>query len=102
MKIPVVEVTTDKSETRGNPKYADCRQLPPSYMSEYSVMGLVVEDIDRAVDILTDKGFKITREIFGAEAEIQESTQLPDMIRILEAAGVYGSIGDVRDSVYQG
>jgi hypothetical protein len=34
--------------------------------------------------------------------QIARAYQLPEMVGILAGAGVYGSIGDVIDSVYQG
>jgi hypothetical protein len=102
MRIPVIETTAAKPERHGRPKYADCRPLPASCMSEYSVLGLVIGGLDRAVEILSAKGLHLSREKFGAELEIFGLDQLPDIVEMLAGAGVYGSIGDVIDSVYQG
>jgi hypothetical protein len=93
MKLPVIETTAAKPERNGHPKYADCQPLPASYMSEYSLLGLVVDEIDQAIEILSGNGFYIVREEFGAEVEIIGPDQVPDMVRILAGSGVYSSIG---------
>jgi hypothetical protein len=102
MKIPVIQMTASQSEAHEHLKYSDCRPLPASYMSEYWVMGFVVGEIDRAIEILSGNGLQVSREEFGAEVEILVPDQLPDVVRILAEAGIYSSIGDVIDSVYQG
>ncbi|MGA2401774.1 MAG: hypothetical protein ABSG91_08710 [Syntrophobacteraceae bacterium] len=71
-------------------------------MSEYSVLGLVVDKLDRAIQILSGNGLQINTEVFGAEVEILGPAQLPEMVGILVEGGVCCSIGDVIDSVYQG
>jgi hypothetical protein len=102
MKIPVIQMTANQPEAQVHPRYSDSCTLPASYMSEYSVLGLVVDEIDRAIEILMRNGLQINREEFGAEVEIIGPEQLPDVVRILAEAGIDCSIGDVIDSVYQG
>ena len=102
MKIPVIQMTASQCEAHGHLKYSHCRPLPASYMSEYSVLGLVVGELNRAIEILSGNGFPIEREMFGAEVEILGPAQLPEIVGMLVEAGVHGSIGDVIDSVYQG
>ena len=102
MKLPVVQMITNEPAAHDHVKYADCRPLPASYMSEYSVTGLVADELIRAVEILKDNGFHIDIEAFGAEAEILGPAQLTEIVEILAAAGVCCWVGDVIDSVYQG
>jgi hypothetical protein len=102
MKIPVIQMTVSQPKAHGHSKYSDCRPLPASYMSEYSVLGLVVDGVDRAIEILSGNGLQVSKEEFAAEVEILVPDQLPEMVRILAGSGVYCSIGDVIDSVYQG
>ncbi len=71
-------------------------------MSEYTVLGLVVDKLDQAIQTLSGNGLHVTRQVFGAELEILRPDQLPDVVQILTQAGVYSSISDVIDSVYQG
>ena len=102
MKVPVIQMTMSEPDACDNVKYADCRPLPASYMSEYSVLGLMVDKLVRAVEILEVNGFDIDIEAFGAEMEILGPAQLPVVVEILAESGVCCSIGDVIDSVYQG
>ena len=49
MRIPVIQESSSRSETHGHLKYSDCRPLPASYMSGYSVLELVaVDKLDQA------------------------------------------------------
>jgi len=102
MKIPVIQITVSQPEANGHLKYSDCRLLPASYMSEYSVLGLVVDKLDQAIQTLSGNGLGVTREVFGAELDIDNSAHLTEIVEMLLGAGIYCSIGDVIDSVYQG
>ncbi len=83
-------------------KYSDCRPLPASYMSEYSVMGLIVDKLDEAIRVLSRNGLAINRESFGAEVNIADPSWFPMMFGMLAEAGICFSMGDVIDSIYQG
>lgn len=102
MKIPVIQTTDGRHAANEHVQYSDCRPLPPSYMSEYSVLGLVVDKIDDAFQVLSRNGLDINREVFGAEVNIDDPSWLPVMFGMLAEAGLRFSIGDVIDSVYQG
>lgn len=102
MKIPVIRMTTSEPAAPGHLKYSDCRPLPASYMSEYTVLGLVVDKLDQAVRILSGNGLSIAAEAFGAEVDMGDAAQFPEIVGMLAEAGIYCSIGDVIDSVYQG
>ena len=71
-------------------------------MSEYSVLGLVVDKLDHAIQTLSGNGLYVTRLVFGAELEIGDSARMPEIVAMLLGAGIYCSIGDMIDSVYQG
>jgi len=102
MKIPVIQMRTNQPEAHEHLKYSDCRPLPTSYMSEYSVLGLVVDKLDQAIHTLSGNGLYVTRQVFGAELDIRNSTQIPEIVEMLLRASIYCSISDVIDSVYQG
>ena len=103
MRIPVVQMARSREGKQEPVKsYSDCRPLPPSYMSEYSVLGFIVDKLEKAIETLARNGFWITREVFGAEVEIGDPARVPAVVDMLFSVGVYCSIGDVIDSVYQG
>ena len=95
-------MTVNQSKTHWQPRYTDRRPLPASYMSEHPVLGLVVGEINRAIEILSGNSLHVAGKEFGAELEIFGPAQLPDMVRILTKAGIDCSICEVIDSVHQG
>jgi len=102
MKMPVVQIASGRPVADEPLRYSDCRTLPPSYMSEYSVLGIVVEKLDEAFQTLRRNGLAVTREVFGAEVEVEDRSRLPAVFGMLAEAGLRFSMGDVVDSVYQG
>ncbi len=102
MKIPVIQMTASRPEAHEHLKYSDCRPLPTSYMSEYSVLGLFVDKLGQAIQALSGNGFYVTGQVFGAELDIGDSARVPEIVEMLLGPGIYCSIGDVIDSVYQG
>jgi hypothetical protein len=103
-RIPIVQTVLPQVDTPCSTKlsYSICRPLPVSYMSEYSVLGLLVDDLEAAVEVLRQQGIVTTEEVFGAEAAISGRNELPELIQKLSGSGIYCAIGDVIDSIYQG
>lgn len=102
--IPIIEAKRagDSNGTERKTAYSSCRTLPASYMSEYSVLGLFVDDLQSALEVLRNRGITMTEEQFGAEIAISGRYELPGLVRTLSEEGIYAAIGDVIDSVYQG
>jgi hypothetical protein len=71
-------------------------------MSEHSVIGLVVDKLDQAIETLSRHGIYVTRQEFGGELEIANFAQVSEIVEMLVSAGSTCSTGDVIDSVYQG
>ncbi len=101
-KIPMVQTKTGQPKSSELLSYSDCRPLPASYMSEYSVLGLIVDDLEKAMEVASDNGLYITREVFGAEVDINDLAGVSSIVELFFRVGINCSIGDVIDSVYQG
>jgi hypothetical protein len=71
-------------------------------MSGYSGLGLVVDNLDQAIQTLSGNELYVTSQVFGAELNTGNSAQVPEIVEMLLGAGNYCSIRDVIDSVYQG
>jgi hypothetical protein len=82
MKIPVIQMTASQSEVHEHLKYSDCRPLPASYISEYSVLGLVVDELDQTIQTLIGNGLYVTRQVFGAEVDIGNSAPIPEIVEM--------------------
>jgi hypothetical protein len=79
-----------------------CRPLPTFYMSDYSVLGLLVDRPEEAVRILGEHKFPLTETECGAEVAIDHPGRLQEMVGLLSARGLGCEIGDVVSEVYQG
>lgn len=84
-----------------NPYVTD-RSLPAFYMSDYSVLGLLVSNHHEATRILEENGFSIIREPGSVKVVYDDPAHLQEMLRILTRHGIDVEIADIVDQVYQG
>ena len=103
-RIPIVPTVSLKGHAAhpGKASYSACRPLPASYMSEYSVLGLLIDDLAKALEVLRGMDLDVTEEAFGAEITVPGPNRLPEIVEKLLESGVSCTIGDVIDSIYQG
>ena len=78
------------------------RNLPANYMSDYSVMGLVVGRLDAALRVLKKKKFKIQEKTDGFEITIDSAGRMPEIADLLHQSGIDYTLADIVDQVYQG
>jgi hypothetical protein len=104
LRIAIVQTSRLKGSNSYSKKmaYSFCRPLPIHYVSEHSVMGLFVDDLEAALKVLDKEGLATTEEAFGAEMSISSRNELPEIVRKLSESGIYCTPGDVIDSIYQG
>jgi hypothetical protein len=104
MQIAIVQTGRRKGDNPYSKKiaYSSCRPLPVHYMSEHSVMGLFVDDLEAALTVLCKEGLVTSEEAFGAEMTISGRNELPELVRKFSESGIYCTFGDVIDSIYQG
>ena len=79
-----------------------CRPLPTFYMSDYSVLGLLVDRPEQAIRILGEHKYPLTEDDCGAEVAIDHPKRLQELVRLLSAQGLGCEIADVVTEVYQG
>jgi hypothetical protein len=79
-----------------------CRALPAFYMSDYSVLGLLVDRPEEAVRVLGEHKFPLTENDCGAEVAIDHPRRLQEIIELLSTRGLRCEIADVVSEVYQG
>ena len=87
-------------QCRGNSSLA--RPLPDFYMSDYSVLGLRVDELDEAVRVLEKAGFSVINEVGDFEVVIDRAGQLEGIVHLLEKNGIECELADVVSCVYQG
>ena len=87
-------------QCRGNSSLA--RPLPDFYMSDYSVLGLRVDELDEAVRVLEKAGFSVINEVGDLEVVIDQAGQLEGIVHLLKKNGIECELADVVSCVYQG
>ena len=76
--------------------------LPIFYMNDYSVLGLLVSDLNLAYRILTDQHFAIKRMPDHLEVDIERAGQMTEIVSLLDRKGIDCGIADIADQIYQG
>jgi hypothetical protein len=76
--------------------------LPTNYMADYSVMGLQVDDLAKAIGILRDNGIQVKPRAHSAELTFTGQPPLPQVLALLKAQGLNGCLTDLVNQVYQG
>ena len=104
-KIPLLAKKKDKSGvSRKQDKgcYPLARPLPIFYMSDYSVLGLLVDQLEEAVRVLGENQFSVFDEAGDLEVAMKHPSQLPEIVRLLQDKGIGSEIADVVSGIYQG
>ena len=76
--------------------------MPANYMSDYSVMGLVVGRLDAALRVLKEKKFKIQKKADGFEITIDDAGRMSEIVSLLQQNSIDYAMTDIVDQVYQG
>ena len=104
-KIPLLAKEKGKSGvSRGQDKgcYPLARPLPIFYMAEYSVLGLLVDQLEEAVRVLGENQFSVLDEDGDLEVAMNHPGQLKEIIHLLRDKGIDSEIADVVSGIYQG
>ena len=100
IRLPILPMDVKASE-RHNP-YLSRASLPTDYMSDYSVLGLVVDRCQEAIRALEESGFSVIRHTGGAEVVLDRFTRVQNVTRIFEIHAFDFGVHDIIDQVYQG
>ena len=76
--------------------------MPEFYMADFSLLGLMVDDYERALQLLKDKSLPLKLTSAGVEYPFKNSAQLHDLVLFLQSRGVNCGVSDVADQIYQG
>jgi hypothetical protein len=104
-KLPILAKEKGSSgKDRGQPEacYRLARPLPISYMAEYSVLGLLVDKLEKAVRVLGENRFPVIDEAGDLAVAVNQPGQLHEIVRLLKEHGIECEIADVVSGVYQG
>jgi hypothetical protein len=104
-RIPIVAKDRSplgKSPQQRQPCYLISRPLPIFYMSEFSVLGLLVDRLEEAIGVLDRNHFSVTQEAGDIEVAVDTPDHLQEMFQVLKANGVLFEIADMVNGIYQG
>jgi hypothetical protein len=76
--------------------------LPHFYMSDHSVLGVLVREFREAILILEKQKWPLTRKKTGVEVFIRDASHMQDLFRVFKKFRLDFEIADVFDQVYQG
>ena len=76
--------------------------MPDFYMSDFSLLGLMVDDYERTLQLLNDMSLPLKRTSAGVEVPFKHSEKLQDLVVFLQSRGINCGISDVADQIYQG
>jgi hypothetical protein len=78
------------------------KNLPANYMSDYSVVGLVVGRLDAALRVLKEKQFEVRKKTDRFEITIDDVSRMTEIVNLLHQNGIDYELADIVDQVYQG
>ena len=94
--LPILQKNQNQRACLGN------KNLPANYMSDYSVLGLVVGRLDAALRILEEKKFEVLQKSDGFEITIDSAGRMSQIVNLLHQNGIDYALTDIVDQVYQG
>lgn len=82
-------------------RYLDSQALPDNYMGDFSLMGLLVNDLTSAAETLKNAGFTLNLGSGSAEVTIDSLDHLKKALELLDAHAIGCTLTDIADSLYQ-
>jgi hypothetical protein len=94
--LPILQKNHHQRTCLGN------NNLPANYMSDYSVLGLVVDRLDSALRVLKEKKFEVKKKSDGFKITIDGAGRMADIVKLLHQNGIDYTLSDIVDQLYQG
>ena len=88
-----------------NQKLREClknRNLPANYMSDFTVLGFIVDQLDAALRILEEHKFEVLGNRDGYQIKIEDAGRMSELAEVLSRGGIDFTLADIADQVYQG
>ncbi len=82
--------------------YASHITFPAFYMNDFSVMGIVVSELDGAIDALAKKGFTTKEESGEVWVSFNDNKEMRSVLSELSTSKINYTISDLVSCAYQG
>jgi hypothetical protein len=86
-------------------KGAPCDEVvdwPAFYMNDFSVLGLVVDNVARALEVLESDGYQVDRKVCSAKVRFDSRRRLRNIYNTLARHRVEFTMSDLVSCAYQG
>ena len=88
-----------------NQKLREClknRNLPANYMSDFTVLGFIVDQLDTALRLLKEHNFEVLGNRDGYQIRIEGAGRMTELTEVLSSGGIDFTLADIADQMYQG
>ncbi|MGB5619426.1 MAG: hypothetical protein WBM78_21495 [Desulfobacterales bacterium] len=75
--------------------------LPICYMSDYSVLALLVDKFQETVRLLEEHRYFLSKSS-AVEVVIENAEHMRKMFQLLQTGGIDFTLSDIADQIYQG
>lgn len=82
-------------------RYLESIELPGNYMEDFTIMGILVDDVDRALQFLISEGFSTQSTPTGKHIILDSNSEIPQLIKQLTAHKFTCDYSDIADTIYQ-
>ncbi len=81
--------------------YLSQEPLPANYMSDFTVMGLMVNQYAHALNLLGAHGYSFEKKQFGTDVEIAKPAHIKNLLKLFKDEGIASEYADIADTIYQ-
>ena len=88
-----------------NQKLREClknRNLPANYMSDFTVLGFIVDQLEAALRLLEEHNFEVQGSRDGYRIKIESTGRMPEIAEVLSRGKIDFTLADIADQIYQG
>lgn len=89
-------------DTQGRQPSLPNEALPLYYMSDHSVLGILVREFDEATSILERGRWPLAKTEAGIEVFFENAAQMQEIFRGFKESGLDFEIANILGQVYQG
>lgn len=97
----MIKVALVSSSLKDRGEYLRVSRLPENYMGDFSLMGFLVDQYEKAVALLLSYGCRVDVLNAGAEVFINGPNSIPEIQALLEKNNIRCDYSDIADTLYQ-
>ncbi len=81
--------------------YFEDMKLPTSYMEDFTVMGILVNKYQKALELLDASQFSLNKKNNGFDVVVEQPSHILEIKALLAAHGITSEYTDIADTFYQ-